>query len=88
MYTEINELFTILPIFVPTIAAASGPEGTHKNTRISESMRTIKIGRFVSFSKWPGELGSVDCVIIARSPPFVRLIPRGHFCMLDISHGS
>ena len=35
----------------------------------------MKIGPFVSFSKWPEELGSVDCVFIACSLPSVRLIP-------------
>jgi len=34
----------------------------------------MKIGPFVSFSKWSEELGSVGCVFIACSLPFVRLI--------------
>ena len=51
----------------------------------------MKIGPFVSFSKWPEELGSVDCVFIACSLPSVRLIPWEPFffrnCTLDISRG-
>ena len=34
----------------------------------------MKIGPFVGFSKWSEELGSVGCVFIACSLPFVRLI--------------
>ena len=59
-----------------SLTAENGPEGSHESARISESMN---IRPFVSYIKWPGELGSVRCVFIACSLPFVHLIPRGHF---------
>ena len=73
------------------LTAASDPEGTRKSARISENVIAMKIGPFVSFSKWPEELGSIGCVFIARSLPFVRLIPGANFfqnCKLNISHRS
>ena len=39
----------------------------------------MKIRPFVSYSKWPGELGSIGCVFIAFSLPCVRLSPQDHF---------
>ena len=62
-----------------SLTTENRPEGTHKSARISESIIGMKIGPFVSYIKWPGELGSVGCVFIACSLPFVRLFPRGHF---------
>ena len=38
----------------------------------------MKIGPFVNYIKWPGELGSIGCVFIACSLPFVCLIRRDH----------
>ena len=48
----------------------------------------MKIGPFVSYIKWLGELGSVGCVFMACSVPFVRLIPRGHFFQNGTLHIS
>ena len=75
-----------------SLIVVSGLEGTQKSARtcISESIIGMKIRPFVSYIKWLGEQGSVDCVFIACSLPFVRLIPQGHFfqnCMLHIFRG-
>ena len=69
----------ICTVYRKSLTAESGLEGTRKSARISESIIGMKIGPFVSYIKWLGELGSVGCVFIACSVPFVRLIPRGHF---------
>ena len=46
----------------------------------------MKIGPFVSYIKWPGELGSIGCTFIVCFLPFVRLNPQGHFnCTLLFS---
>ena len=83
MCTEIYSVFRrsapICTVNRKSLTAESGLEGTHKSARILESMIGMKIGPFVSYIKWLGELGSVGCVLIACSVPFVRLIPRGHF---------
>ena len=57
----------------------SGLEGTRKSACISESIIGVKIGPFVSYIKWLGELGSVGCVFVACSVLFTHLIPQGHF---------
>ena len=65
-------------------------QGTRKSARISESIIGMKIGPFISYIKWLGELGSVSCVFIACSVPFVCLIPLGDFfqnATLHISRG-
>ena len=63
---KFTEFFDVLPLFVPTIwkslTAENGPEGTRKSARVSESIIGMKIGPFVSYIKWPGELGSIGCV--------------------------
>ena len=46
---------------------------------ISESIVAMKIRPFVSYIKWPGELGTNGCMFIACSLPFVRLIQQSHF---------
>ena len=39
----------------------------------------MKIRPFVSFTKWPEELGSIGCVLIVCSISLAHLIPRCHF---------
>ena len=68
------ELFDILHAHICTNnwkshTAKNSYEGTRKSSCISESITAIKIEPFVSYSKWPGELGSIGCVFIACSVP-------------------
>ena len=68
-----------------------GVLGTCKSTCISENITLMKIGPFESYSKWSGELGTVGCLFIACSLPWVCSSPQGHFyhyCKLYIPHGN
>ena len=69
----------ICTVYGKSLTAESGLEGTRKSARISASIICMKIGPFVSYIEWLGEIGSVGCVFRACSVPFVRLIQRGHF---------
>ena len=71
------ECFDVMTLFVPTIenrsiTAENVLKGTHKNTCILDSIIGMKIGPFLNYIKWLGELGSVGCMFIACSLPFVR----------------
>ena len=59
-----------------SLTTESGLEATRKSARILESIIGMKIGPFVSYIKWLGELGSV---FIVCSVPFVHLDPARPF---------
>ena len=54
-----------------SVTAECSPKDTRKSTRISESIIAMEIRPFVSYSKWPGELGSVGYVFILCCLPYV-----------------
>ena len=74
-----TEIFDVPPKNWKSLTAEGGPEDTRKTAHIWESIVAMKIRPFVSYIKWPGELGTIGCMFIACSLPFVRLIQQGHF---------
>ena len=83
MYRNLRSFSTFCPNLysVPKIAHRWKRSRGHSQKRsyLGEYIIGMKVGPFVSYIKWLGELGSVDCVFIACSVPFVCLIPQGHF---------